>query len=330
MTNNNIKILREIYKAMQRNIIKQHDNGARMTGERGIVDLVLPAGTPTPRELVGYIQVGDGSILLDDVEMDPVTADTRALAAMSGVKPTALFVDGNDAIFAGAGFAYSVPMKIPLVREHGKGHNMMLEPETAQILGFMAQLGEVQFSMAAGTMDGENLLIDVVAMTREDGTFKARIETPIMFGPWTDFGELIRTLMGGTSVIVQPRIRSLKATLKKAADAVTPPRGDRSVAHAELILGDGEMKIRPLERIDSENNVYEYNDHREPLPVKVDGFSGSSGEHYQFFPPMLMHSALEMFDDGEAVTMSVGALIGEPIVLWKDDVRFAIRTGKRV
>ena len=66
------------------------------------------------------------------------------------------------------------------------------------------------------------------------------------------------------------------------------------------------------------------------MPVKVDVFSGSAGEHYQFFPPMLMHSALEMFDDGEPVTMSVGALIGEPIVLWKDNVRFAIRTGKRV
>lgn len=330
MTSNNIKILREIYRAMQRNIIKQHDNGARMTGERGIVDLVVPAGTPLPRDLVGYVNGGDGSILLEDVETDPVSTDTRALAAMSGVKPAALFIDGNDAIFAGAGFVYSLPMKIAIVREHGKGHNMMLEPETAQILGLMAQLGEVQFSMAAGTMDGENLLIDITAMTREDGTFKARIETPIMFGPWTDFGELIRTLMGGASAVVQPRVRALRATLKKVADAVTLPRGDRSVAHAELILGDGEMKIRPLERIDSENNVYEYNDHREPLPVKVDVFSGSAGEHYQFFPPMLMHSALEMFDDGEPVTMSVGALIGEPIVLWKDNVRFAIRTGKRV
>lgn len=330
MTPANTKLLKEIYKLMQRNVIRQHDNGARMVGERGSLDLVIPAGCPYPRELIGYVNGGDGSILLEDFESDPVTVDGRSLVIVADSGPVCLFIDGNDAIFAGQQFVYSVPMKIPLVRERGKGNSLMLECEAARIIGLLAQLGTLQFSMSSGTIDGENLLIDIKART-DNEAFHARIEVPLVFGPWTDFAELIQTLMGGSALVAQPRIRSLKSALKKAVDAVTVPRGNRSIALAELILKDGEMKVRPLVPATNEGVAGGgpiFDDCLDPIEVKVDGMAGSNKPMFQFFSPMLMHTALEMFD-GQNATISVGSQIGEPIVLWKDDVRFAIRTGKR-
>jgi hypothetical protein len=324
-----IKIVKEIYRNMQRNMIEQHDNGARMTGERGTVDLVTPKGTPSVRELCGYVRASDGSIIFDDVEMDEAPVNAKALAMMGRTNPTALFIDGSDALFAGHDFVYSVPLRLPLVRQHGKGHNIMLEAETARIIGLMAQLAEAQLTVASGTMDGENLLIDITAMTREDGTFKLRIETPILFGPWADFTELIKTLMGGADLVVQPRVRSLKSALNKVVAEVTPSRGDRSRAFAELILKDGEMAVRPLVPTTSDDDTLPAF-HTEALPVKIDGCAGSSDANYQFFPAQLMHTAMEMFDVSGVATMALGSRIGEPIVLWNDNARFAIRTAGRV
>lgn len=324
------KILRQIYLTMQKNKITGAPNGVRMTGETGSLELVTPEGVTSPREVCGYMAQDSESILLEEFESDTAKVDRLLLSVVADTPVRSMFLDGADAMFAGAEFVYSIPLPMPLVRQHGKGHNMMLDAESARIVGLLAQIGGLGFEMSTGTMDGENLLIDIKAKS-EDGLFHARFESPIIFAPWADFTELVQTLMGNPSVIVKPRIRSLKATLRKATDIVTPSRGDRSLAYAELIVKDGGMKVRPLSRTGSEDETYEYDDHRDPIEVKVDGFSGSDSGHYQFFPATVMSAALEIFGDDPTATLSVGSRIGDPILFMRDDnVGFAVRTGKRV
>ena len=329
MERRNEKTLRQIYLTMQRNKITDCPNGARMVGEAGSLELVVPDTVIQPRAVCGYIAHDDQPILLEDFECDESGVDRNLIGIVGDTRAMAMFLDGTDAMFAGPDFVYSIPLAAPLVKQHGRGHNMMMESESARIIGLMAQLGELGFSLSTGTTDGENLLVDVRAKS-EDGMFHARFESPIIFAPWTDFTELVQTLMGNPSVVVRPRIKSLRTALRKATDAVTQSRGDRSIAYAELIVKGGELKVRPLERVDSAGEVYEYDDHRDPLEVKVDGFSGSADGHYQFFPAMLMASALEIFGDEPTATVSVGPRIGDPIVLMKDSIGFAVRTGKRV
>lgn len=326
------KRLKEIYKVLNRGRMRRYDNGVKAESNFGILDFVVPKGVPNASVYIGYIQHADGSIPLEDMELEPINTDRALMALVADLEPydvEYLLLDGTEATVIGHTFVYSFPFVSKSIREWGKGQKLCLRGRTAAALAMLvaaAHENRLPLTIGVGSEDSENFVIDVAAK-HDLGLLHMRLEQPILFAPWTDFDELITTLMGQVSVVVQPRLRSLRAALNKAIEKSREADKERGNAMFELLLEEGSLNVRALQREGYEDK---YNDDELPIPVKIDGYSGASAPRYQFALAGLLHEATEIFGKSESGIMAVGELIGDPIVLWTDDARFAIRTAERV
>lgn len=326
------KRLKQTYKILNRGKLRRYDNGVKAENPAGTLDFVVPKGVPDASVYVGYVPHSDGSIPLDDLELEAIQTDRHSLALVADLDPydvEYMLLDGTEATVIGQTFVYTFPFVSKSIREWGKGQKLCVRGRMVLAMASLvagATETSLPLSIGIGCMDGENFTL-AVSVKHELGLMEMRIEQPILFAPWTDFDELVTTLMGQVSVVAQPRMRSLRAALNKSVDKSKEADKERGNAMCELLFEDGNMSVRPVLRVGYEDT---YNDDETPIPIKLDGYSGTSAPRYQFALSGLLHAATEIFEGQETAIMAVGELIGDPIVLWTDNARFAIRTAERV
>ena len=331
------KQMGDVAKIMSSQKLMRFDNGARCESTGWQLDLTFPLTTLNLREVVGYIRSGDGSIVLDELEMDPVAIDREHLAILAGLADSTarndahLFLDGKDALFVSGvlPYSYSFPMRVPLIKQMSKGHRIMLDGPVAFAFAGLAKasiIADVPLRMAVGTNDGgETMFLDMeMGHAGDEEHFHARLEQPVVFAPWIDFTKAMSQFMGDMAVVAQVPLRSLRAALNKSEEIAHQERGDKPGLFSEMMFEDGRMAIRPIPK----NGHSGYHDKKEPIPVKVDGVSSDLTITQRYFTTRVLKEALGIFK-GDAASLSVSAKEGSPILLWADDVYFAVRTAHK-
>jgi hypothetical protein len=313
--------------------MSQYDNGASSEGDDHRFDVAAHGAILNVRETLGYIRYQDGQLLTDEVELDPVRIDPTKLEVLAESQPYAdkgggLFLNGKDALMATQHFACLFPMGIPVIRELGKGQWIRVNQSVARAMGQLCAVSRIAgraLTITAGSMDGgETLMLDIsMGRLGEEDHFHARLEQPIIFAPWIDFERAMRRFMTPPSVMAMTPLRSINAALNKSIAMAKRQRGDTSALVSELVFEDGELSVRPVPTVSGGF----YAGGGEPLPVKLVGYSGSSGYHSQFFRTGLLKQAFEIYGDGiDTATLHIGARPGDPIVLMHEDTFFAVGT----